>query len=126
MAKKMGRPLKPIDFEELDKLLYFQCSEEECAWWFEVAIDTLARAIKREKKMTFKEYSDQKKSRGKIALKRRLFQSAKDGNVASLIFALKNYCGLVDAYQTKNETEVKNNLTFKIGFDDEPDPDPES
>ncbi len=49
----LGRPPKPIDWDEINKLLSFQCTGEEAAAYIEVDYETLDRAIKREKSMDF-------------------------------------------------------------------------
>jgi DNA-binding Xre family transcriptional regulator len=46
--KKMGRPVKTIDFEQLDRLCNIQCTLEEIASFFDVSADTIERRIKEE------------------------------------------------------------------------------
>jgi len=69
--KRNGRPKIKLDYELIEKLSYIQCTQEEIAEWFECSIDTLKRAIKRDKGMTYAEYSGQKRKKGCISLRRK-------------------------------------------------------
>ena len=92
---KVGRPKKPIDWREAEKLCALQCSEVEVADWFGISIDTLARRLRDEKGQTFKEFFSLHRVQGKIALRRNLFKLAeKQGHVA--IFLAKNWLGMSD------------------------------
>lgn len=65
----MARPIIQINWEEFDKLLAFQATQEELAGWFNCSTDTIERAVKREYKMSFADYSHQKRMPGKIIMK---------------------------------------------------------
>lgn len=91
-----GRPKIKIDWEEFDKLCMIHCTRAEIALWFNISEDTIERACKREKGMHFAVYYDQKKGKGKAALRRKQFQMAMDGNVALLIWLGKQYLGQSD------------------------------
>ena len=69
-GKKMGRPLKEIDFDHMDKLLKMQCTLEDVAGWFCCSVDTIERACKRERGVTFAEYAKSKRAAGKCSLRR--------------------------------------------------------
>lgn len=88
-----GRPVKNIDFTELDKLIGIQATAEECASWFDVSVDTIDRRLQEQFGMGFAEYSKQKKGKGKISLRRRQMQAALDGNTTMLIWLGKQYLG---------------------------------
>jgi hypothetical protein len=72
----MGRPQTPLNWEELDKLCALQCTLEEIAGWFNCSVDTIERRIKSEKNTTFADYYELKRAPGKIALRRRQYQTA--------------------------------------------------
>ena len=109
---RTGRPKKEIDWKEAEKLLFMQCTDEEVASWFNTTIKTLKAAARRDLGMTFSQFSDQKKDRGKISLRRSLWQRATDTNpktqnIAALLFACKTMLGL-------REYEPQPSLTAKI------------
>jgi hypothetical protein len=92
----MARPRKEINWADFDGLCDLQCTAEEIAHWFECSVDTIERAVKREKKMGFAEYYERKKGRGKIALRRQMMQMALRGDrnsVPILIYLDKKYLG---------------------------------
>ncbi len=106
----MGRPRIEIDWKELDKLCGLQCSLEEIAGWFNCSIDTIEARIKETHGMTFPEYFSQKRSGGKISLRRKQYETAMSGNVTMLIWLGKQYLNQKD----KIEQEVREvDLTFE-------------
>lgn len=114
-GKNGGRPKKPIDWKEAEKLCALQCSELEIADWFHVSVDTLARRLKEEKNASFAEFFTLHRVQGKIAVRRNLFTlSGKQGHVA--IFLAKNWLGMVD------KTEISNPIgeSFKVEHDAKP------
>lgn len=90
-----GRPKKPIDWKEAEKLCAIQCLEAEIADWFHVSIDTLARRLKDEKDSSFKEFFELHRVQGKIALRRNMFKmSANHPSMA--IFLAKNWLDMAE------------------------------
>lgn len=89
----MGRPKIEISWVELDKLCSLQCSQEEIAGWFNCSIDTIEARVKETHGMTFPEYFAQKRSGGKISLRRKQYEAAMSGNTALLIWLGKQYLG---------------------------------
>ena len=102
---KMGRPRKVLDIELMEKLAYLNCTYEELASVANCSVDTIRREMKRNP--TFSEAVLKGKAEGNISLKRQLRQMALNGNIAALIFDLKNSCG----YSDKNTTQVNHNVT---------------
>jgi hypothetical protein len=96
MGGAMARPQVIIDWEEFDKLLALQATQEELAGWFNCSTDTIERAVKREHKMSFADYSHQKRMPGKISLRRTMWQLAMAGNVPMLIWLSKQHLGFSD------------------------------
>ena len=92
----MARPHVQINWEEFDKLLAFQATQEELAGWFNCSTDTIERAVKREHNMSFADYSHQKRMPGKISLRRTMWQLAMAGNVPMLIWLSKQHLGFSD------------------------------
>lgn len=90
------RPQKTIDWEDFDKLCGLQCTGEEIAAFFDIDYDTLNAICKREKARSFSEYFGQKSKSGKIALRRRQYQSAMEGNPTMMVWLGKNWLGQTD------------------------------
>jgi hypothetical protein len=112
MSKKTGRPRVEINWDEFDKLCAFQCTLIELAAWFECSVDTIERSVVREKKMPFAAYFDQKRGKGKIALRRVLFQNALNGNVPIGIWLSKQYLGMTEKTEIKDSSPDKT-ITLK-------------
>lgn len=90
----MGRPRKPIDWDQVDKLCAIQCTEEEIASVLGCSVDTICRSCKRKHGMTFADYFERKRKGGVASLRRRQWKEAVDeGNVAMLIWLGKQYLG---------------------------------
>jgi len=109
MAKKMGRPKKEINFEELKKLCQLQATLEEIAGWFEVSEDTILRRIKSKYKCTFAEYYKKASAGGKISLRREQYRVALTGNTAMLIWLGRQYLG-----QTDNRDKPEDTTFFEV------------
>lgn len=91
-----GRPKKPIDWKEAEKLCQLQCSQLEIADWFHVSTDTLSRRLKEEKDMSFAGFFSLHRVQGKIALRRNLFKLSERYPQAA-IFLAKNWLGMKDS-----------------------------
>lgn len=100
-----GRPLKAINWAEVEKLCALQCTEEEIASFLGISVDTLYRACKREHRLNFAEYFKQKKGLGKISLRRSQWLLAQKGNVTMQIWLGKQYLDQRD--KTENKTDLK-------------------
>jgi hypothetical protein len=105
----MARPRIQINWEDFDKLCVMQATLTEIAAWFECSVDTIERAVKREKKMSFAEYFASKKGRGKISLRRRQYEVAMSGNVSMLIWLGKQYLDQSE----KQQAEVNQNIVHE-------------
>lgn len=91
---KMGRPRKTFDIPLMSKLAYLNCTYEELASVANCSVDTIRREMRRN--ASFSEAVLKGKAEGNISLKRQLRQMALNGNIAALIFDLKNSCGYSD------------------------------
>lgn len=126
---RTGRPPKDINWTEANKLLVMQCTDEEVASWFDTTVKTLKAACKRELKMTFSQFSAQKRAKGKISLRRALWHRATDENpktqnIAALLFACKTMLGLRE-YETGHPSltaKVDGKAEIVLKWVDEDDP----
>lgn len=91
-----GRPRKEIDRKEFEKLCGLQCTVEEIAAWFDCSVDTIERWCEREYEQKFAEVFSEKRSYGRISLRRTQWQLA-EKNASMAIFLGKNYLGQRDA-----------------------------
>lgn len=107
MSKKVGRPLIAINWAEFDKLCNIHCTLVEISEWFDCSENTIERAVLREKKMSFGDYYKKKSGRGKISLRRRMFEIAQGGNVTMLIWLSKNLLGFRDRVEEIPAPAVK-------------------
>lgn len=106
----MGRPRIEIDWKEFDKLCGLQCSLEEIAGWFNCSVDTIENRVKEVHGITFSEYFAQKRSSGKISLRRKQYELAMSGNATMLLWLGKQYLGQTE----KVAKEIQDvNLEFK-------------
>jgi hypothetical protein len=111
---KMGRPKKEIHQEEFEKLCALQCTEEEICNWFGVTDKTLCSWCKRTYKKTFSEIFKEKRSKGKVSLRRTQFKLAQK-SPAMAIFLGKQYLGQTDKVEQVN-TDNDNVLKFIEGM----------
>ena len=102
----MARPQKNINKEEFEKLCGLQCTEEEICGFLGVSDKTLVAWIKRTygKSYGFSEIFKEKRSYGKISLRRYQFKLAKS-NANMAIWLGKQYLGQKDNPEENNEME---------------------
>jgi len=110
----MGRPRIEIDWVEFDKLCTMQCTLVEIAGWFECSEDTIERRIREKYDCTFAELFTQKRSKGKISLRRKQYETALKGNVAMLIWLGKQYLGQSDKQDSTINQRVEITPAFEI------------
>lgn len=103
-----GRPRIEIDWNEFDKLCGLQCSLREIASWFNCSEDTIERRVKEEYGVIFAEHFEQKRGKGKIALRRKQYEVAMTGNVPMLIWLGKQYLDQSEKQDiTQRVSEIK-------------------
>jgi len=91
-----------IDFKELERLCYMQCSEQEIAQWFHCGISTILLRVKEQFGISFQEYFERHRVGGLISLRRNMFKmSEKSPQMA--IFMAKNWLGMVDKQEVTGE-----------------------
>lgn len=91
---KAGRPKKEIDWEQVKKLCYIQCTQGEIADILRVHVQTLDAACQRDHSIEFSEYYKMHTSEGKASLRRTMYKTAMRGNPAMQIWLSKNYLGM--------------------------------
>lgn len=98
MGKKTGPKSKhkadKIDIEEIEKLAAMACTMEEIAHWFDCSVDTLER--------NFAEIIKKGRSKGKMSMKRALFQKVLKGDLGAMVWWGKNFAGMSDKIEQKN------------------------
>jgi hypothetical protein len=98
---KTGRPRIEINWDELDKLCTIHATQEEVASWFRCSVDAINDNCKREKGMSFPEYSAQKADVGKSSLRRQMWQLALKGDKTMLIWLSKQHLNFKDQAEQK-------------------------
>ncbi len=92
----MGRPKANIDWHKVDNLLKAQCDGVGIAGILGVHPNVLYEACKEVNKLSFSEYSAQKKSEGKELLRAKQFETAMNGDKTLQIWLGKQYLGQKD------------------------------
>lgn len=101
-----GRPQKPIDWVDVDKLCAMQCTQQEIASFLDISVDTLDRRCKSVHKISFAEYFEEKRARGRISLRRAQYKLAEGGNAVMLIWLGKQYLGQKDKSTEELNAEI--------------------
>lgn len=112
---KGGRPHKEIDKEQFERLCGLQCTRDEICSWFDVTDKTLDGWCKRTYKAGFSAVFEQKRGRGKIALRRAQWQLA-EKNASMAIFLGKNYLGQSDNPQDNIDFEDTDSFFSEAGL----------
>ena len=94
--KKTGRSKADIDWNKVDKYLQAQCDGVGIALLLGIHPNTLYRRCEEKYKMSFSEYSAQKKTEGKELLRARQFKTAMDGDRTMQIWLGKQYLNQTD------------------------------
>jgi len=106
MSNRVGRPHKPFNKREFEKLCHMLCTTGEIAAYFEMCRDTLYDAVKREYCEDFSTIYAEKKKGGRISLRRKQHQLA-ERSAAMAIFLGKNYLGQSDKQEIETTSTVK-------------------
>lgn len=102
-----GRPKKQIDWEKAVNLAKIQCTQVEICQVLGLSEDTLARALKRDFKLSFAEWYALHSAHGKASLRRWQFQSAQKGSVTMQMWLGKQWLNQseeVKALEEEDET----------------------
>ncbi len=110
----MGRPKATIDWNDVGEMLKAGCDATAIATTLGISTDTLYVRSKKDNKLDFSAYSQQKRAAGNDLLRRKQFEVAMSGNVSMLIWLGKNRLGQSDKQEIKavearpNEDETAN------------------
>ena len=88
-----GRKAIKIDLALLEKLCTMHCTDVELAEIFEVNVRTIER---HKKKPAFAAVMERGRAKGRLSVRRSLFEQAAKGNSQSTIFLAKNLLGFKD------------------------------
>ena len=88
-----GRKAIKIDLGLLEKVCTLQCTDVEIAGIFEVNVRTIER---HKKKPAFAAVMERGRAKGRLSVRRYLFEQAAKGNSQSTIFLAKNTLGFKD------------------------------
>lgn len=102
----MSRPKTTIDWGKVNKLLKAQCDGVGIAGILGIHPNTFYRLVEEEFKISFSEYSAQKKGEGRELLKEKQFQVAMDGDKTMLVWLGKQYLGQSDKSEVKGDMKV--------------------
>lgn len=94
-----GRPLAEIDWNMVGKMLEADCSAVGIAEQLGISTDTLYKRCKRDNKIDFSAFAQQKKAKGDALLKAKQYQIAMSGNVTMMIWLGKQRLGQSDKTQ---------------------------
>lgn len=115
----MGRPLKEIDADQVERLASIGCTQDEIAGFFGVDQSTISRRFASEMALGA--------SRCKISLRRRQWKAAGGGNVPMLIHLGKQILGQSDRhafdFSGLSDAELISRAKGLVGGDDEAGPD---
>ncbi len=92
----MTRPEKPIDWDKVDNLLMAGCKGTEICPHFDMHPNTFYDRVAEKYKMSFTEYSTQKRSKGDSLLLAKQFEKAIKGDNTLLIWLGKTRLGQTD------------------------------
>jgi transposase len=108
----MARPKKQLDKDTFEKLCGLHCTKEEIQAWFDVSDKTIDRWVRETygEKVSFSEVYRQKKSSGKISLRRKQYEAAMAGNTTLLIWLGKQYLGQSDKQENLNIEKIQINI----------------
>ena len=95
----MARPRAEISQQDFERLCALQCTKSEICGWFGITDKTLDRWCHETYKAGFSEVFAQKRSAGKISLRRAQWRLA-EKSAAMAIFLGRNYLGQTDGKET--------------------------
>lgn len=112
---KAGRKIIEIDFDQLEKLCALQCTLKEVANFFECSEDTIMRRVREETGLDFATFFSQKSEKGRVSLRRKMWEMALKGDRVMLIWISKQHLGFSEKVDQKVEaTTVNQNLCEPI------------
>ena len=112
----MARSKSEIDWALVDDMLVAGCTGEEVAARIGMHADTLYRRVELDYNIGFAAYRQQKIAKGDQLLREKLYNKAKKGDTASLIFLAKVRLGMADKVEMKHTADEKAPILLNIQF----------
>lgn len=109
------RPVTPIDWDQVEKMCAIQCTGEEIAGVLGISYDTLERGCRREHRMSYADYSTQKRQDGRASLRRKQYTVAMEGNPTMLVWLGKNWLNQTDKQDVVHDHSI---TAFEVVADD--------
>lgn len=92
-----GRPLKPIDWEEFEKLCGLQCTQSEIASWFKIDTETLSNRTKANYEEDYSTVYKRFSEHGKCSFRRlQLKLAQKNASMAIFLGKQQQWLGQTD------------------------------
>ena len=107
-----GRPKKEIDYDVVEKLAKFQCTQEEIASFLDISTRTLQRDE------YFMELFNKGRESGKMSLRRIQWKHA-EKSVPMAIWLGKQYLGQKDIIEASTTGETKINIVNSLPRDED-------
>jgi hypothetical protein len=102
----MARPFKGIDLDLVEKLASIHCTNKEIAAMVNCDPSLLS-------KKNYSAIIEKGKEKGKISLRRKMFETAMNGNVTLMIWLSKQYLGFTDKVEQTVDANVKTDTVHK-------------
>lgn len=111
-----GRPRKVIDFKMLDRLCEIQCTIDEICSVLDVTDATLNARCQERFGCDFSVYYEQRRSHGKVSLRRMQYIKAMSGNTTLLMWLGKQWLGQAEKTQLSGDKEKP--LSVMVVYED--------
>lgn len=109
----VGRKIVTVDWDFVDKALCAGCSAREIAAALDIHEDTLFEHVKRDKKMSWTDFSGKGKAKGELCLRQKQYETALAGCKTLLVWLGKNRLD-----QRENPVSVEISAEMKKAFTD--------
>lgn len=113
----MARPKVQIDWHQVGEMLVAGCDTTSVATALGISTDTLYVRSKRDNKLDFSAFSQQKRALGNDLLRRKQFEVAMSGNVPMLIWLGKNRLGQAEKQEVKAEVTAPSQIDLQGRFE---------
>lgn len=107
MARPVGRPEHPIDWEQFEKLCQLHCTLREIAGFFRCSEDTIQNRVKDHYGRKFSAVWDEFAGQGRISLRRKQFEVAMRGNVSMLRWLGQQLLDQTDNVEHRLKAEIE-------------------
>jgi hypothetical protein len=87
MGKRGPKPIQ-INWDEVDKLVSYQCTQEEVASFFDISLNTLERACERDRGQKLGEFWHKKRNLGRVKLRKLQFGIIEKGGSGAATMAI--------------------------------------